>query len=295
MSDATQQDRMGTTEGAPFSVALRSGVSFPDWTAITSPAAGNALTAILSAFDLTHRWGDYGEEEDHVRRAVIEGLAELDHRPDVPWLAARTGLDQGHVAALLARLVSRDLVVREGDGNAIVGAYPLTTQSTEHRVRFGRRVVQAMCAVDALGAGAMFRADVAIESRCRACGAPIWIVTRNLGTALDHVEPGSTVVWSGIRYEGACAATSLCTVIAFFCSETHLEAWRRMNHPDAKGYRLSLDETLQVGRALFAPVLKPATGTMRELNEPEPADLHSDMTAPALEPEIGHSPSAGGQ
>src|SRR3546814_7694576 len=79
-----------------------------------------------------------------------------------------------------------------------------------------------MCAIDALGTGAMFGTDVVIESRCRACGGPIQIATRDRGIALDHVEPRSTLVWSGNRYEGACAATSLCTVIAFFCrSEEH--------------------------------------------------------------------------
>jgi mercuric reductase len=257
---ATQPVPTATTEGAPFTVALRPGVPFPEWAAITSPNAGTALTAILSAFDLVHRWGAYDEEEDRVRRTVIEGLAELDHAPDAAWIAARTGLEGGRVAALLDRLVSRDLVVRASDGDSILGAYPLTTRSTEHRVRLGGRVVQAMCAVDALGAGAMFGSDVAIESRCRACGVPIRIVTRKLGTALDRVEPPATIVWSGVRYEGACAATSLCTVIAFFCSESHLEAWRQENHAEAKGYRLALDEAMQVGRALFAPVLRPAAG-----------------------------------
>jgi hypothetical protein len=257
MSDV-QHVAAATTERPPFTVVLLPGVLFPDWTAITSPDAQNALTAILSAFDLAHRWGDYGEDEDRVRRAVVQGLVELDQGPDGTWLAARTGLERSRVAALVDRLVSRDLLVRTSGSDAIVGAYPLTTRPTEHRVRLGSRVVQAMCAVDALGTGAMFRADVAIESRCRACGASIWIVTSDLGTALDRIEPRSTVVWSGIRYEGACAATSLCTVIAFFCSRTHLEAWRQANHPDAKGYCLSPDAAMQVGRALFAPLLKPA-------------------------------------
>ena len=252
-----------TTEGAPFTVALRSGVTFPAWEAVTSAGALNALTAILATFDLAHRWDGYGEEEDRVRRSVIEGLAELDRGPDRAWIAARTGLKQDRVAALLDRLASRDLVARATDSDAILGAYPLTTRSTEHRVRLGGRVVRAMCAIDALGAGAMFRTDVAIDSRCRACDTPIWMVTSNEGTALGHVEPPSTVVWSGIRYEGACAATSLCTVIAFFCSQAHLEAWRKAYHPDAKGYCLTLDEAMQVGRALFAPLLRPA----------EPAEL----------------------
>lgn len=237
---------------------LRPGVAFPDWSVVTSPAARDALTAILSAFDLAQRWGGYGDEEDRVRQAVIESLAELDDGPVAAWIAARTGLDEGRVAALLDRLAARDLVVRDSNSVAIVGAYPLTTRPTEHRVGFGGRVVQAMCAVDALGTGAMFGTDIVIESRCRACSGPIQIATKDRGIALDYVEPRSTVVWSGIRYEGACAATSLCTVIAFFCSQAHLEEWQGANHPGTEGYRLTSDEAMQVGRALFAPVLAQA-------------------------------------
>lgn len=246
-----------STKGLP-TFDLRPGVAFPDWSVVTSPAAGDALTAILSAFDLAQRWSGYDDEEDRVRQAVIKGLAELDHGPDMTWIAARTGLDEGRVAALLDRLADRDLVVRDSDSVAIAGAYPLTTRPTEHRVGFGGRVVQAMCAVDALGTGAMLGTDVTIESRCRACGRAIKIATKDRGIALDCVEPGSTIVWSGIRYEGACAATSLCTVIAFFCSEAHLEEWRDANHPGTEGYRLTSDEAMQVGLALFAPVLAQA-------------------------------------
>jgi hypothetical protein len=241
---------------------LRPGVAFPDWSVVTSPAAGDALTAILSAFDLARRWGNYSEEEDRVRQVVIEGLAQLDGGPDAAWISVRTRIEEGRVAALLDRLTARDLVVRDGDSHAIVGAYPLTIRSTEHRVRFGGRVAQAMCAVDALGTGAMFGTDVVIESRCRACGGPIRIATKDQGTVLDRVEPGSTLVWSGNSYEGACAATSLCTGIAFFCCEAHLKAWRRTNHPGVEGYRLTPNEAMQVGRALFSPVLRAANGAV---------------------------------
>ena len=243
-----------------LSFDLRPGVTFPDWSVITSPTARDALVAILSAFDLTRRWSGYSEEDDCVREAVIEGLAQLDHGPEPAWITARTGLDEGRVATLLERLAARDLVVR--DSNAIVGAYPLTIRPTEHRVGFGGKVVQAMCAIDALGTGAMFGADVVIESRCRACDSPIRVTTGRQGTLLDRVEPDTALVWSGNGYERACAATSLCTVIAFFCSEAHLEAWRQTNHQGAEGYRLTLDEAMQVGRALFSPVLGPANGTV---------------------------------
>ncbi len=247
------------------SFELRSGVAFPDWAAVTSPTAADALVAILTAFDPAKNWSGYDDEEDRVRQAVIEGLAELDGVPDAEWIAALTGLDEGRVAALLDRLAARDLVVRDGGSNAILGAYPLTTRSTEHRVGFGGKVTHAMCAIDALGTGAMFDADVVIESRCRACGGPIRIATKDRGIALDSVEPGSTVVWSGNQYEGACAATSLCTVIAFFCSEAHLEDWWRTNRSGSEGYRLTPDEAMQVGRALFAPVLTRAGGIVGRL------------------------------
>jgi mercuric reductase len=141
------------------------------------------------------------------------------------------------------------------DDERIVGAYPLTDRITDHEVRISGTTVHAMCAVDALGVGAMFREDVEISSSCRHCRTPIAITTRGGGKALETFTPSGTIVWSGIRKSEGCAADTLCNVIAFFCSDEHLDAWRRENHPDIEGYRLSLDEALQVGRAIFAPSL----------------------------------------
>lgn len=112
-----------------------------------------------------------------------------------------------------------------------------------------------MCAIDALGAGAMFGADVEIVSSCRQCRTPVTITMQGAGIALQAFAPPGALAWSGIRNSQGCAADTLCTVIAFFCSDDHLEAWRRENHPNIEGYRLSLDEALEVGRALFAPSL----------------------------------------
>jgi hypothetical protein len=111
-----------------------------------------------------------------------------------------------------------------------------------------------MCAVDALGIGAMIDRDIAISSRCRQCGAPIRIATRDRGRALAHIEPTKVVMWQSVRYDGACAANSLCTTTAFFCSDDHLSAWRR-EYPAEPGFRLSIEEGLQAGRALFGPSL----------------------------------------
>jgi mercuric reductase len=81
------------------------------------------------------------------------------------------------------------------------------------------------------------------------------IATRDRGQRLADVQPGSTVVWSGIRQSDGCAANTICTVVAFFCDDAHLEAWRAEHHPKGPGFRLSIDEALQVGRAFFAPSL----------------------------------------
>jgi len=82
-----------------------------------------------------------------------------------------------------------------------------------------------MCAVDALGIGAMTDHDIAIASRCRHCGAPIGITAQDRGRALAQIEPRTAVMWQSVRYEGGCAANSLCATTAFFCSDDHLSAW----------------------------------------------------------------------
>uniref|UniRef100_UPI001BDD1532 organomercurial lyase n=1 Tax=Escherichia coli TaxID=562 RepID=UPI001BDD1532 len=92
--------------------------------------------------------------------------------------------------------------------------------------------LNAMCAVDALGIGAMTDRDIRVASRCRHCGAPIRIATRDRGRMLAKVEPQSAVMWQSIRYEDACAANSLFATTAFFCSDDHLSAWRRERSAD---------------------------------------------------------------
>jgi hypothetical protein len=234
---------------------VRPGVWFPDWSAVTSPTARDALRAILNTRNMENTWQGYAPMEDRVRVAVLRHYGTAGRAPEVAALAARLGMTAASVKRLLGRLAARDLVVLEGAADRVVGAYPFTDRDTEHRVRLGRSEARAMCAIDALGAGAMLGQDVEVRSRCRACGRPIRVATRDRGAALVDVDPASALVWSGIRYENGCAATSLCTVIAFFCSDGHLESWRANERPDVRGYRLDMDEALQLGRAIFAPAL----------------------------------------
>ncbi|NJO35330.1 MAG: hypothetical protein HC869_21830, partial [Rhodospirillales bacterium] len=77
---------------------------------------------------------------------------------------------------------------------------------------------------------------------------PIRFTTSDCGRALSAADPATAVVWSGLRYEDGCAASSICVTMAFFCSDAHLEDWRAAHDPKAAGFRLSMDEALQAGR-----------------------------------------------
>ncbi len=62
-------------------------------------------------------------------------------------------------------------------------------------------------------------------------------------------------MWQRVRYERGCAASSLCATTAFFGSDEHLSAWRDGRSADEPGFRLSIEEGLEAGRALFGPSL----------------------------------------
>ncbi|WGR95186.1 bifunctional organomercurial lyase/mercury(II) reductase MerBA [Bradyrhizobium sp. ISRA443] len=246
-----------TSSASPFparpSFAVRPGVTFPDWSVVTSPTVQNALSAMTGSNHVFNRWSGYDPVADRVRVALLQLYAEDGRAPTIAALAERAGSSERAILPVLEELRRRDLLVL--DGERIMGAYPFTEHDTGHRVMLGRTAVNAMCAVDALGIGAMTRRDVAITSRCRHCGAPIRIVTRDRGTTLANVEPMTAVMWQSIRYEGACAANSLCATTVFFCSDEHLSVWRHQRSSDEPGFRLSIQEGLEAGRALFGPSL----------------------------------------
>jgi len=233
--------------------ALRPSVTVPDWSVVASPRAREALHALLRSEHLLHRWSGYAEEADRVRSAVLRLYAENGRAPRVEAVAERAGMSAVAVYALLDELAARDLVVL--DGGRIIGAYPFSDADTGHRVTWDDHGANAMCAVDALGIGAMLGYETAIASHCRHCGAPIRIETQDNGRRPALAEPEAVVVWMSARYEGCCAATSLCRETAFFCSDAHLEASRSQSQSDVPGWRLTLDEALQVGRAIFGPSL----------------------------------------
>jgi mercury(II) reductase len=233
--------------------AVRPGVTFPDWSVVKSPAVKDALLAVVGSDHVFERWSGYNPAADRIRIALLQLYSEDGRAPTTGALAERVGSSATGVRPMLEELRLRDLVVL--DGERIVGAYPFTDKDTGHRVTLDGHALNAMCAVDALGIGAMTDRDIAIASTCHHCGAPIRVTTRDQGRALADIAPTAAVVWLSVHYVGACAANSLCATTPFFCSDEHLSAWHREKAADEAGSRLSIEEGLEAGGALFGPSL----------------------------------------
>ena len=268
---ATAQHSCPSENTGRSSVAIRPGVEMPDWSQISSPQAEAALGAILEIFHFDDCFRKFDATVDLVRCTLLTLYGELGRAPSSVEIAMAAGLEQDQIESALAALRRRDLVVLDEQSGAVKGAYPFTERETGHRIKFAGTTLNAMCAVDALGAGAMFASDCEIKSSCRQCGAPVSVTTADKGERLSAVVPQTSMVWNGIHYEGQ-AANSLCTVIALFCSPAHLEQWLEARE-GSKGFRLSVDEAMQVGKALFRPVL--AEGRKHRMIE-----LNSTITCP---------------
>lgn len=61
-------------------------------------------------------------------------------------------------------------------------------------------------------------------------------------------------MWYDFAYRGS-ACASCCPAIAFFCADEHLRRWLEAETPRRQGARLATDEALELGRAIFGPVL----------------------------------------
>ena len=241
-----------TAQHSRPSVTIRPGVEMPDWSAVASPRAEEALAAIVNLFRFTDGFTGFSAQEDLVRRTLIALYGKSGGAPSAAEIAEAAGLEQAQTEAALEALRRRDMVVLDKESGAIKGAYPFTERETEHRIKLGDATLNAMCAVDAFGTGAMFARDCEIESSCRHCGEPVRVTTADHGERLKSFEPDTAMVWIGIYYEGQ-AATSLCTVIAYFCSPAHSEQWFE-GRENSNGYALTVAGAMEVGKSIFRPV-----------------------------------------
>jgi len=201
-----------------------------------------------------------------VHRLILQRMVDTGTPPTQARLAAILG-SKAAAQQALGTMQSGDLVVLSGPvtfvektkqymadpAAEIVGAYPLTTMATPHKVVSNGQGVNAMCAVDALSVSPMFNREVLIESKCHVTGAPIRI--RQNGETIMEARP-SAEIRVGIRWQHVqgCAAKTICAEMVFLRDAEIAETWRKTD-PDRIDI-LTLGDAIELGTAFFVPLLE---------------------------------------
>lgn len=235
------------------------------------PAAGGndvlqVLNHLESLLPLPRKHRELSPALRSVHRIILRSLVDTGKPPTQARIAGIVGSKAAALHAL-GTLQAADLVVLSGpvtynektrqhaaDAAAeIVGAYPMTTAGTPHRVISSGQAVNAMCAVDALSIGPMFGRETLIESKCHATGTPILI--RQNGAAVLEASP-SADIQVGIRWQSlnGCAAKTICAEMVFLRDAATAEAWRKTD-PESIDI-LTLAEAIELGTAFFTPLLE---------------------------------------
>lgn len=181
---------------------------------------------------------------------ILHFLATHGRPPDNDELKQVSGIKK--LDDCLLQLGSDDLVVLNPDGRRILGAYPLTTEVTPHKVTLNKHSLFAMCALDAVSVAPMFATAVQITSSCHTSNIPISIHMRD--SDILQVEPGMGVM-VGIRWQmpSAVAAHSMCLQMVFLKDRQTAEAWRQGDRDHISLFTLS--EAVAFGMAFFLPLL----------------------------------------
>jgi mercuric reductase len=201
-----------------------------------------------------------------VHRAILKALAETGQPPRQAEIAAMLGSKRSAVHAL-GVLAKNDLVILNSpvgidekthqpvapENVEVVGAYPMTTENTRHKVLIGSHFVNAMCAVDALVISPMFGQETRIESRCHFTGTPIRLLQK--GTEILEAIPFRDIR-VGIRWQSFSehAAHSLCTEMVFLKDAETARMWRDTAPASIEVFTLA--EAIELGVAFFLPLLE---------------------------------------
>ncbi len=157
------------------------------------------------------------------------------------------------VHRFIERLHKADILTMEG--GEIVSAYPFSAKPTRHKVAFpDGHEIYALCATDALGIHFMLGEDIVVRSRCPECEREMKIEVKN--GEIASRDPDGVVEFVSSGDHCGCTAKTFCPFMNFFCSEVHLEKWRKKNSASGKGEMYQLQQVLEHGRYIFGDFLK---------------------------------------
>jgi len=183
-------------------------------------------------------------------QSVLLSLVNNGRPPTIDELEVFLGDSYGDS---LQTLAPDDLVVLNGEGTQPVGAYPVTSEITPHKITVNGKVIYAMCALDAVSVGPMFDVSVTIESRCHVSQTPITICMQ--GSELLETQPASDII-IGVRWQmpSAVAAHSMCLEMVFFSDRQSSQSWKDADNNNISLFTLT--EAVEFGKAFFLPLLK---------------------------------------
>jgi len=165
--------------------------------------------------------------------------------------AQTLALDTGSALAVLAR---EDIVHTDDQGEVTV-AYPFSARSRGHEVTIAGRVVQAMCAIDALGIAAMLDQPIEIRSHDPISGSEIHVHADPDG--VTSWQPETAVVLAGSSTCEGPSYCGCCDVLNFFASTENAQRYLREN-TEVAGMPIPISDAAAAGRAIFGQILAEA-------------------------------------
>ncbi|MGH3001358.1 MAG: alkylmercury lyase family protein [Gaiellaceae bacterium] len=226
---------------AKAAIAERSVSSVLEAAAIPPSRCGQKRTARLS------------DRKRALYRWVIERFA-LAMPPTAAQFAEQAQELGLEASAALAAFAREDLVHAD-DAGTITVAYPFSGRPRGHEVAFAGRVVQAMCAIDALGIAAMLGQSIVVRSHDPISGGAIRV--HATPDAVISWEPETAVVLAGSSSCDGPSYCGCCDVLNFFESTETAQRYLRDN-ASVDGMPISIPEAAAAGRTIFGASLEEA-------------------------------------
>ena len=189
--------------------------------------------------------------DQRVRLFIFEHFAEHGSPPVVEQLMTWFDLGRADVVDVLRQLVEQRHIALVKGTSRILMAFPFSAIATPFRVLANGRTYFANCAWDAVAFHEMLGADIAIDSFCHHCAAPISI-SMSGGRAI-RVEPAEAIVYLALRptqwWENI--ITTCSNTMVFFASPEHRDA-SDITAPVDQAASLTPDQVVALGRPLYA-------------------------------------------